>query len=105
MNQQAMLRKIKKMQQEMMDTQREIEETIFTASSGGVVTVDVNGAKEIVAVKVSDDFEATTPEDFEMLSDMIVAACNQAYKQIEKTTQEKMGKYSALLGGMGGGLF
>ena len=46
MNQQAMLRKIKKMQQEMMDTQREIEETIFTASSGGVVTVDVNGAKD-----------------------------------------------------------
>jgi DNA-binding protein YbaB len=36
---------------------------------------------------------------------MIVAACNLAYKQIEKTTQEKMSKYSALLGGMGGGLF
>ena len=105
MNQQAMLRKIKKMQQEMMDTQREIEETIFTASSGGVVSVDVNGAKELVSVKVSEDFEATSSEDYEMLSDMIVAACSKAYKDIEKTTQEKMSKYSALLGGMGGGLF
>ena len=40
-----------------------------------------------------------------MLADMIVAACNQAYKQVETTTQQKMSKYNSLLGGMGGGLF
>ena len=33
---------------------------------------------------------------------MIVAACGEAYKQIDKTTAEKMAKYSALTGGFGG---
>lgn len=105
MNQQAMLRKIKKMQDEMMATQKQIEESVFTASAGGVVTVEVFGTKELKAVKVADGFEAEGAEDYEMLGDMVVAACNEAYKQVDKTTQEKMGKYQSLLGGMGGGLF
>lgn len=105
MNQQAMLRKIKKMQDEMMATQKEIEETVFTASAGGVVSVEVYGTKELKSIKVDASFEAEGPEDYEMLSDMIVAACNEAYKEVEKTTQAKMSKYQALLGGFGGGLF
>ncbi|MBP5407937.1 MAG: YbaB/EbfC family nucleoid-associated protein [Bacilli bacterium] len=105
MNQQAMLRKIQKMQKEMMDTQKQIEETVFTASAGGVVSVDMYGTKEIKEVRIDPDFEAEGKEDYEMLSDMIVAASKEAYRQIDKTTQEKMGKYQALLGGMGGGLF
>jgi hypothetical protein len=36
-------------------------------------------------------------EDLEMLGDMIVAACNQAYKEIEKAIQEKMGQYQSLV--------
>lgn len=98
----AALKKIKKLQDEMMATQKEIENTIFTASSGGVVSVDVKGNKELVSVSVDKSFVAESPEDFEMLTDMVVAACNLAYKQIEKTTQEKMGKYEALLGSMNG---
>ena len=53
----------------------------------------------------SYEIEAESKEDLEMLGEMIVAASNEAYKQIDKTTQEKMGKYSALAGGFGGGLF
>ncbi len=102
MNQQAMYRKIKKMQDEMIATQKEIEETVFTASAGGVVTVEIYGTKEIKSVVISSDFEAEGPEDYEMLSDMIVAASSEAYKQIDKTTETKMAKYQALLGGMGG---
>ena len=41
-------------------------------------------------------------EDLEMLSDMVVAACNETYKKIDKVTEEKMSKYSALTGGFGG---
>ena len=89
MNQQVLLRKLQKMQKEMEETQK----------------VEVYGTKELKAVKVSDDFEAESKEDLEMLGEMIVAASNEAYKQIDKTTQEKMGKYSALAGGFGGGLF
>ena len=105
MNQQAMLRKIKKMQDEMMATQKEIEETVFSATSGGVVSVEVYGTKELKAIKIDESFEAEGKEDYEMLADMIVAACNESYKDVEKTTQTKMSKYQALLGGMGGGFF
>ncbi len=102
MNQQVMLRKLKKMQDEMLQTQKEIEETVFKASAGGVVTVEIYGTKELKSVKIDDSFEAEGKEDYEMLSDMLVAACSEAYKQIDKTTAEKMAKYSALTGGFGG---
>lgn len=102
MNQQAMLRKIQKMQDEMMKTQQEIEETVFSASVNDLVSVDVLGNKHLIKVEVSEDFEVTGPEDFEMLNDMIVAACNQTYKEIEKVTEEKMKKYQSMLGGFGG---
>lgn len=102
MNQQVMMRKLMKMKQEMEQTQEEIQGTEFKASSGGIVTVTVLGTKELTEIKVSDDFEIEGQEDIDMLTDMIIAACNQAYKDVEKTTEEKMAKYQALLGG---GLF
>ena len=46
MNQQVMLRKLQKLQKEMEETQRQIEESVFTASAGGVVSVEVFGTKE-----------------------------------------------------------
>ena len=102
MNQQVMMRKLMKMKQEMEETQEELQRTEFSASSGGIVTVTVLGSKELVGIKVSEDFDVEGKEDIEMLTDMIIAACNQAYKNVEKTTEEKMSKYQALLGG---GLF
>ena len=101
MNQQAMLRKIRQMQKEMLDTQKEIENTEFTATSN-VVTVVVMGTKELKSVEIDPDFEVEGPEDLEMLGDMVVAACAIAHRQVEKTTEEKMAKYQSLLGGMGG---
>lgn len=102
MNQQALLKKVKKMQEEMIETQKLIEQTSFYASAGGVVNVEVKGTKELVKVNIEDGFEVEAPEDLEMLGDMVVAACNQAYKEIEKVTKEKMGKYNEMLGGFGG---
>lgn len=102
MNQQVMMRKLMKMKQEMEETQKEISESEFSASAGGIVTVTVLGTKELVKVEISKDFEFEGEEDLEMLSDMIVAACNQAYTEVDKTTEEKMAKYNALLGGFGG---
>lgn len=101
MNQQAMMKKIKKMQDEMLATQQEINDTVFYASAGGVVSVEMYGTKELKKVVVSEDFEAEGTEDYEMLGDMIVAACNQAVKEIELVTEEKMSKYQSMLGGFG----
>ena len=98
----AAIKKLQKLQKEMEETQKEIEETVVTATSGGVVSVDVLGTKEIISIKILDGFVAESSEDLEMLSDMIVAACNKAYADIEKITKEKMAKYQSLLrmGGM-----
>lgn len=101
MNQQAMLKKIKKMQDEMVATQQEINDTVFYANAGGVVSVEMYGTKELKKVNVSEDFEAEGKDDYEVLGDMIVAACNQAVKEIELVTEEKMSKYQSMLGGFG----
>ena len=60
-----------------------------------------SGTKELKKVNVSEDFEAEGKDDYEMLGDMIVAACNQAVKEIELVTEEKMSKYQSMLGGFG----
>ena len=65
------------------------------------MTVTVTGTKEVKEVVIDQDFTVEGPDDLEMLGDMIVAACNLAYKDIEKMTEEKLGKYQDLLGGMG----
>ena len=47
MNQQAMMR-LKKMQKQMMDAQKQLEETVFTGTAGGgMVTVEVKGTHEV----------------------------------------------------------
>ena len=101
MNQQAMLRKVRQMQKEMEETQQEIFNTDFTQTAGGVVSVTMKGTKEITKVDILDGFEIESKEDYEMLSDMIIAACANCYKEIDRTTEEKMAKYQAFLGGMG----
>lgn len=100
MNQQ-LIKKVKKMQDEMVATQKEIEETVFSASAGGVVTVEVLGTKEIDNIVIDDDFQVESKEDLDLLCEMIITASKSCYKEIEKTTQEKLGKYTSLLGGMG----
>ena len=100
MNQQAMLRKARQLQKEMEETQLEIANTLFTESAGGVVSVTLNGNRELKEVKIDEGFTIESKEDLEMLEDMIVASCNNAYARIDKTTEEKMAKYKAFLGGM-----
>lgn len=98
MNQQAMMRKLMKMKQEMEETQKEIAESEYEVSSGGIVTVTALGTKELIKIEISEDFEAESKEDMELLADSIVAACKKIYKEIDEETEEKMSKYSSLLG-------
>mgnify|MGYP000846720330 CR=1 FL=1 len=101
MNQQ-LVKKLQKLQKEMVEEQQALESSVFTATAGGVVKVEVYGTKELANIEIDKGFEVEGPEDLEMLKDMILAACKQAYSDVEKTTQEKMGKYNALLGGKSG---
>ena len=99
---QALIRKVQQMQKEMEKTQQEIENSVFNGSIAGVVKVEVMGTREIASVEVDPNFDISDDDDREVLNDAIVAACNQAYEAIDKVTEEKMAKYKALLGGMGG---
>ena len=99
---QALIKKVQQMQKEMEQTQREIEDTVFHGSIAGVVKVEVMGTREVVTVEVDPNFEISDADDREVFNDAVVAACNQAYEEIDKVTDEKMAKYKALLGGMGG---
>ena len=81
MNQQAMLRKARQLQQEMLKAQQEIEETEFKASAGGIVTVVYKGNKELVKVIIAENFEVESKEDLEMLSASIVAASKNPINQ------------------------
>ena len=96
MKQGDMMRKVQKMQEDVANAQKEVEESVFEAKSGGgMVTVQMNGKKELISVKLEK--EAVDPDDIEMLEDMIVAAINEAGKKIDATLEEKM---NAATGGL-----
>ena len=91
MNMQAMLKQAQKLQKDMLKTQEEINEMTFIGKSS-IVTVKVNGKKEILEIKIDSD--SMDADEIEMLQDMIVVAINDAFKQVDKITDEKMGPYT-----------
>jgi hypothetical protein len=93
-----------RMQRQMEETTKELESKEYTATSGGgAVSVTVSGKKEVVSVKLSE--EVVDPDDIEMLEDLIMAATNEAFRQMETESSEAMSKLTGGLGGaLGGGL-
>lgn len=91
------------MQRQMEETTKELETKEYTATAGGgAVAVTVSGKKEVVAVKLAE--EVVDPEDIEMLEDLIMAATNEAFRQMEEESSAAMAKLTGGLGGLGGGL-
>lgn len=96
-NMQSMLKQAQKMQEEMTEKQAELEEREYeTSAGGGVVTVKINGKKEIISVKI--DPEVVDPDDVETLEDLVVAAVNEAVKTVESVTAEEMQKITGSMG-------
>lgn len=88
-NMQAMLRQAQKMQEDMARARRELDETEFSATSGGgMVQVVMMGDKTLKAVKIKQ--EVVDPDDVEMLEDLIVSAFNDALGQINRAEKEKL---------------
>ena len=95
-NMQAMMKKVQKMQAEIVKKQEELKQrTIETTVGGGAVTVVVNGKKELQSVKI--DPAAVDPEDVEMLEDLLVTAVNEGVRQIDELSEKEMAK---ITGGM-----
>lgn len=92
-----MIRQAQKMQQDMLKAQEEIELQTYTASSGGgMVSATVNGKRELVNLTI--DPEAVDPDDVEMLSDMVLAAVNEALRKAETAMSQGMSKITGNLG-------
>ena len=90
-NMQAMLRQAQKMQEDMAAKQEELDAREYDVSAGGgVVSVKTNGKKEILAIDLKP--EIVDPDDIETLSDILIAAINEAIKRVEDTNNEEMGK-------------
>jgi DNA-binding YbaB/EbfC family protein len=95
-NMQAMIRQAQKMQEDMQALQEELDAKEYDVSAGGgMVNVKITGKKEILAIDIKPDI--VDPDDIETLSDILVAAVNQAIKQVETTNNEAMEKVT---GGM-----
>ena len=99
MNMQAMLKQAQKLQSDMMKSQEEIQNMTFIGKSS-MVSVTINGKGEVMDVKF--DLEEVEKDDMEMLQDATMLAFNDAKKQLDKITEEKMGAYTK---GLPGGLF
>ena len=96
-NMQAMLQQAQRMQAEMAAKQAELEEQVYDISAGGgVVKVKINGKKEILSIDIQP--EIVDPDDVETLSDILVAAVNEAIKRVEDTANEAMSKITGSMG-------
>jgi DNA-binding YbaB/EbfC family protein len=93
MNIQKMMRQAQEMQEKLQ--QRLRETTVEGTAGGGMVTVTMNGVKEVQGLKI--DPEVVSAEDVEMLQDLIVAAIAEAQRRADDIMSQQMG-------GMMGGL-
>ena len=101
-NMNNLMKQAQKMQKQMEEATKELEEKEITATAGGgAVEVTITGKKEVTKVKLAE--EVVDPDDIEMLEDLIMAAANEALRQIEEASQQSMSKITGGLGGMGGG--
>jgi DNA-binding YbaB/EbfC family protein len=88
------MKQAQRMQRQMEENKRALEEKEFTATvGGGAVEVVVSGKKDLKSLTISPD--AVDPDDVEMLQDMILAAVGEAMKQVDAESEK-------LFGGMGG---
>ena len=99
-NMNNMMKQVQQMQEDMANLQADLETREYEVSAGGgMVPVKINGKREVLAIDIKP--EIVDPDDIETLSDILVAAVNEAIKKVNSTTDEEMGK---ITGGMGMGM-
>ena len=96
-NMNSMIRQAQKMQEDMSALQEELETREYDVSAGGgVVNVKINGKREILSIGIEP--EIVDPDDIETLSDILVAAVNEAIKRVEDTNSQEMAKITGSIG-------
>ena len=86
-----MIRQAQQLQRKMERLQEELEAATVTATAGGgVVTVVISGSLTIESIEI--DPEVVTPEDVELLQDLIIAAVNEGMTNAQEMVNSKMGQ-------------
>ena len=104
-NMNNLMKQAQKMQRQMEEAQKAVEEMTMTATAGGgAVEVTINGSHEMTAIRL--DEEVVDPDDIEMLQDLIMAATNEAVRKLDEASQKAMAQATGGLGNLGnlGGL-
>ncbi len=91
-NMQQMMRQAQQMQEKLQQDIAQIR--VDATAGGGMITVQMDGQKNLLAVKIDPEVAG----DVEMLQDMVLAAANAAVKKVDEAIKQKMG---GMLGGMG----
>lgn len=90
-NMQALMRQVQKAQEEVAQKQEELDAREYDVSAGGgVVNVKINGKREILAIDLKP--EIVDPDDIETLSDILVAAVNEAIKRVDTTNADELNR-------------
>ena len=91
-----MFKQAQQLQKQMAQLQQDLEtETVEASVGGGMVTVVVSGKMNVESITI--DPEAVTPDDVEMLQDLVLAAVNEGLNQAQEMVSSRMG---ALTGGL-----
>ena len=93
MNIATVMQQAKQMQERMQKQMAEMR--VEASAGGGMVTVVVNGAKQLQSLRI--DPEVVSRDDVEMLQDLILAAVNDAHRKVDEQLGQSM---SGLLGGL-----
>lgn len=100
-NMNNLMKQAQRMQRQMEENQKALEEKEFSATAGGgAVEVTVSGKKVVTKVKLDKD--AVDPDDVEMLEDLIMAATNEALGKADEASTAAM---SSMTGGLNLGGF
>ncbi len=96
----GLMAQMQQMQEQMATAQTALEDEIVTVTAGGgAISIVITGHQRVQSITVDPDL--LTPEDAEMLQDMLVAGVNSAIEQSQALAAERM---EGITGGLGGGL-
>ncbi len=93
MNIQKMMQQAQQMQERLQKQMTEMR--VDASAGGGMVTVTVNGNKQLLQLKI--DPEVVSKEDVEMLQDLVVAAVADAQRKVDELLANQM---QGMMGGL-----
>ncbi len=92
----SIMQHAQQMQAKLIEIQQELaKKKVQGSAGGGMVTVTVNGRGEIMSVAIEK--EVISPDETEMLQDLVVAATNDGLRKAKELGRQEMGK---LTGGL-----